>query len=350
MVTIREVAKRARVSTGTVSNVLSGSESVKGHLRARVLAAMRDLDYQPNQIARSLKTRQTKMLGMVVTDITNPFFPLMIRGAEDAAMKANYLLITINTDDHIDRERQVVSLLRARKVDGILLVIAPSSGDVAHIQKTIEMGVPIVCLDRIPQGISVDTILVNNIKGSEMCVRHLISMGHRRIGFIAGNLGTRTGVDRLRGYKHALEQANLPVCEDLIKLGDFRHDSGYLLTKQLCLSPKPPSAIFASNEMMGVGALKAIFELGLRCPEDIALAVFDDMPFGEVIRPQLTGVAQPAYEIGYRGTERIIDRIEGRSEGEPPQIWELEPELKVRQSTQYHFRGETKAANSPTYG
>src|ERR1035437_2793777 len=181
MSTIKEVAERANVSVGTVSNVMCGSVSVSPRLRKRVLAAIRELDFHPDQNARSLKKRQSEMVGMVISDITNPYFPLAVRGAEDAALKEDYLLITLNTDDQVERERKALSTLRSRRVDGVLLVVAPSDGDVSHIERTVAAGIPVVCLDRIPNGLSLDSVSFDSAVGARECVRHLVAMGHRDI-------------------------------------------------------------------------------------------------------------------------------------------------------------------------
>ncbi len=332
MVTIKDVAERARVSVGTVSNVLRGLIPVSPALRDRVLEAIRHLDYHPNQIARSLKTRQTFMLGMVISDITNPFFPQLTRGAEDAALEHNYVLVTFNTDDQLDREKRILSVLRTRRMDGVLLVVAPNHGDVAHIRNTIEAGIPIVCLDRIPRGLRLSSVSVDGVKSTEMCMRHLIALGHRKIAILTGSLGLETAADRLAGYRNGLREAGLPVERDLILEGDFRSASGYLLTKRLWLGGHRPTALFVSNGMMGIGALQAIRELGIRCPEDLALAMFDDLPLTEALCPPVTAIAQPAYEMGRRGAELLIAQIEGRVPGKPQRIL-LEAELKIREST-----------------
>jgi len=333
VITIREVAKRARVSVGTVSNVLSGSGSVRPELRRRVEDAMLELDYAPNQIARSLKTRTTKTLGTIVSDITNPFFPQMIRGAEDAAMERGYLLITLNTDDHVDRERRALAVLRARKVDGVLIVMAPDDGEATHIATALEQGTVMVCLDRMPRGIAVDGVSVDNRKGARMCMHHLVSRGHRRIGMLSGTPSLNNAQERLEGYLEVMRENGGREIPSLIRNGDFRLESGYRMAKEMLLEAEPPTAIFASNAMMGFGALKAIHELGLRCPEDISLAVFDDIPFGDVIQPRLTVVTQPAYELGRRGAELLVARIEGREKSPTPVRIELSPELIVRGST-----------------
>ena len=231
--TIKEVAAHAKVSVGTVSNVLSGEPSVGAELRQRVEASIRALDYHPNHIARSLKSRQTQTLGMVISDITNPFFPLVVRGAEDAASKNGYFLITFNTDDRIDRERQVLSLLRSRRVDGILLVVAPNPGDASHIKAVVDEGIPVVCLDRIPNTPkSLDSVSVDNAKGAQMCVHHLIMRGHTRIAVITGSLALWNARERLAGYETALAEAGIEVDRSLIAEGDFerRQDCGWART------------------------------------------------------------------------------------------------------------------------
>lgn len=332
MVTIREVARRAKVSVGTVSNVLAGLGTVRPDLRRRVDEAMRELDYHPNQIARSLKTRSTKTLGMVIGDITNPFFPLMVRGAEDAALAKGYLLFTLNTDDRPDRERSALGLLRARKVDGILLTLS-NGEDMSHIQALVDADIHVVALDRYPEGVEVDSVCVDSYRGAKMCMHHLLSRGHQRIGLITGGERVQTSRERVRGYAEVLTETGLPLDQTLIKHGDNRLESGYRMTKDILLNANPPTALFAANAMMGFGALKAMQELGLRCPEDVALAVFDDIPFGDVIHPRLTVVAQPAYDMGRFGAEMLIARIENRGEQKPPAHLQLAPELIVREST-----------------
>ncbi|HWR49530.1 MAG TPA: LacI family DNA-binding transcriptional regulator [Bryobacteraceae bacterium] len=333
MATIKDVAKHARVSVGTVSNVLSESIPVSSVLRERVLAAIRKLDYHPNYVARSLKVNSTKTLGMVISDITNPFFPQVVRGAEDTAFKHGYLLITFNTDDQVERERQVLSVLRSRRVDGILLVVAPSGADIEHIRNTMQSGIPIVCLDRIPPGLAVDSVSVDSVKGAQVCVRHFINRGHRRIAIITGPLTLQTAKDRVEGYKAALLEAGIAPTPELIIEGDFRESGGYRLAKELLLRHDRPTAVFASNGMMALGLVRALEEVGLACPGDVAVASFDDMPLAAVFRPHLTAIAQPAYEIGCQGAELLIRRLQRKSVPRRHVTLRLEPELKIREST-----------------
>jgi LacI family transcriptional regulator len=333
MATIKEVARRARVSVGTVSNVMRGTVSVSAALRERVERAARDLSYHPNHVARSLKSRKTQTLGMVISDITNPFFPLVVRGAEDAALARGYLLNIFNTDDHVEREESVCAMLRTRRVDGVLAVVAPNTGRPIHLQEMIDAGIPLVCLDRIPPGLAVDSVVVDNAKGAAMCVRHLIAMGHCAIGVISGSANVQTARERVNGYRRALAEAGISFNPSLLREGDFRLDSGYRLAKDLCLSNPRPTVLFVANGTMGLGAIKAIQEMGLRCPEDVGIAVFDDVPGADILRPHLTVVSQPAYEIGYRGTELLIQRIAGEVKSKKPVTIVLEPELKIREST-----------------
>jgi LacI family transcriptional regulator len=339
--TIVEVAKRADVSIATVSNVIRGTRRVSPKLTERVRKAISDLDYSPNEIARSLKVRQTRMLAMVLPDITNPFFPEIIRGAEDTAFERGYLLMTANTDEQIGRERRIVAALRSYRVDGLLL--APASGaDTGHLKSTIDAGVALVCLDRTVSGVKTDAVLLDNVRGARECVRHMIQKGHRRIAIITGSLDLQTGRERLRGYEEALREADIRQEKGRVLEGDFRHDSGYRLGRQLMQQADKPTAIFVCNGVMTLGVLKAFEELRIRCPKDVALATFDDLAVDSPFHPHLTTVVQPSYEMGARAASILIDRIEGHITKEPS-IVRVAPTLVVRESTNAHFELMTKS-------
>jgi LacI family transcriptional regulator len=279
---------------------------------------------------------------MVISDITNPYFPSVVRGAEDAALEHGYLLVSSNTDHQIEREKEVVSVLRDRGVDGILLVVAPNGGDFDHIHNTIAAGIPIVCLDRIPVGLQLSSVTVDCIQGTEMCIRHLAAQGHRSIGIITGPLQLQNAVDRLEGYKNVLRERGLTEDSDLIITGDFRFESGYLQTKQLMLGAKRPTALFVSNGVMGLGALKALKEMGLSCPQDLALAVFDELPGAGSFSPEVTAVVQPASCIGYQGAKLLIQQIQTGVPEVPIEI-RLTAELRIRESTMSNTRGSMAA-------
>ena len=340
MATIVEVAERAKVSIATVSNVIRGTRRVSPKLSARVHAAIQELNYSPNEIARSLKVRQTRMLGMVLPDITNPFFPEIIRGAEDSAFDRGYFLVTANTDEQIGRERRIVAALRSYRVDGILLASA-SSADASHLKSIMDAGVALVCLDRTVPGIKTDAVLLDNVRGARECVRHLLQRGHKRIGIITGALNLQTGRERLRGYEEALREADIPIDSRIVLEGDFRQDSGYRLGQQIVQSAKRPTGLVVCNGVMTLGVLKAFEEMEISCPTDIALATFDDLALDSPFHPHLTTVVQPSYEIGARAATILMDRIEGRLNQEPS-IVRVAPTLILRESTDLQLHANKK--------
>ena len=341
MSTIVEVAKRASVSIATVSNVIRGTRKVSPELQERVQTAIRELDYYPNAIARSLKVKQTRMLGMVLPDITNPFFPGIIRGAEDTAFARDYFLVTANTDEQIGRERRLVSALRSYRVDGILLATAPGN-DTSHIRSTIASGVSVVCLDRPVSGVNADAVLLDNVRGGRECVRHLIQSGHRRIAIITGQLKAQNARERLQGYEEALNEAGIALDQALVLEGDFREESGYRLGKYMVQSNMKASAVLVCNGVMTLGVLSAFEELGVQCPEHIAIATFDDPTVDHSFHSHLTAVIQPIYEMGARAATILMDRIEGKLTGDPS-IVRVVPTLVIRDSTrppQLHHQGK----------
>jgi LacI family transcriptional regulator len=328
MATIVEVAKRAQVSIATVSNVIRGTRKVSEELTARVEEAIRELSYSPNEIARSLKVKQTRMLVFILPDITNPFFPEIVRGAEDAAFERGYFLLTANTNEQRSRERRVVSALRSYRVGGILLASAEGlhHQEETQIPELTRHGVSVVCLDRTIPGVPTDAVLLDNVGGAYQCTRHLIEQGHRRIAIITGTLELQTGLERLEGYRKAIEDAQLPIQSTLIAEGDFRFDSGRKLMHKLMHMRTRPSAVMVSNGLMCMGAMRAMQELELSWPGDIALATFDDV--GE----HVTAVVQPSYEMGSRAASILMDRIEGVL---TPQthVLRIAPQLVLRAST-----------------
>jgi LacI family transcriptional regulator len=255
----------------------------------------------------------------------------MMRGAEDKAFERGYFLLTANTDEQIARERKIVSALRSYRVDGLLLAAAPGK-ELSHIRSTMQAGIPVVFLDRTVAGIKADAVVLHNVHGGFECVRHLLSIGHTRIGIITGSLDVLTGRERLRGYDKALRDAGIDIDQDLILEGNFREESGYKLGKNLLRIKPRPSAIFVCNGLMTLGALKAFEELGVRCPEDVAIATFDDLVADRSFHPHLTVVAQPGYEMGARAATILMDRIEGKlTKG--PSVVRITPTLVIREST-----------------
>jgi LacI family transcriptional regulator, galactose operon repressor len=343
MPTIVEVAKRAQVSTATVSNVIRGTQRVSAALRERVNEAIQNLDYHPNELARGLKMRKTGILGMVLPDITNPFFPEIMRGAEDTAMDRGYFLLTANTDEQIERERRIVSALRSYRVDGVLLASAPGK-NTTHIRRTIDSGIPVVYIDRTPAGIKADSVLLDNVRGAREGVRHLISRGYRKIAMITGPQQVLTGRERLRGYKDALREAGIPLSPKFILEGDSHEESGYRLGKKILSYRAIPSAIFVSNGPMALGLLRAFDELKVRCPGEVAVVTFDDLAMFRTSHPQLTAVVQPSYEIGVRAATILIDRVEAKLTSGPVCL-RVQPTLILRESSEAQPRKSAQAGD-----
>jgi LacI family transcriptional regulator len=314
MATIREVAAQARVSVGTVSNVLSGSVPVSKRLRDRVLAVVQELDYQPNHLAQSLKSRQTRMIGMVIRDITDPLFPQMMRGAKDAAWAQNYLLVMLDSDEKPEREQEILVALRTRRVDGILL--AATGGEDSHIRAIRDAGVPIVCLEREIAGLGLDSVVADHFTGARDCVRHLFSAGNRSIAFLHGAPDNLVGQERFAGYRQGLDDCALsfdPWMEAGNRPGPGSKpgmDEGYRAGAALLARNPRPDAILAADAMLAAGLLRALRDQGLRCPEDVAIAAFDDPFCCDVLRPRLTAVEQPAYEMGVKAMEILLKRIQ----------------------------------------
>src|SRR5215472_14671654 len=333
MPTQNELAKLAGVSTGTVSNVISGSTRVSERTRQKVLKAIRKLNYHPNLIARSLKTNRTNTLGIVVPDITIPFFPKLVRGAELAARERGYLLIVLDSESNHDREAEMISLLRSHRVDGVLLVAAGghlTPDDSAYLLS----GPPVVFLDRLPDGIDVDSVSVDDRSAAEMGVSHLLAMGHTDIAVLTGPLTLKNEQERLRGYRQALQKAGHPVRDSLVWRGSFDRDEISTICQHGLLKPSGrPTALFTTNGVTGLEALKSMYVAGLSTPKDIAFATFDELTADGFFKPAVTTILQPAFDIGFRAVEILLDRIEkGRAAG-PPRRVRLAAKLIVRESS-----------------
>ncbi|HTX38422.1 MAG TPA: LacI family DNA-binding transcriptional regulator [Bryobacteraceae bacterium] len=335
MPSIKKVAEVAGVSVGTVSHVITGSVPVSDELRLKVQAAIRQLNYHPNYVARSLKTSKTLTLGIIVPHMTISFFPQIIHGAEMAARKRGYFLIAVNSDDDGERQKDLLSLLRSERVEGILLVLAAAPTPISQISRILDAGIPVVCLDRIPDRVAVDSVSVEDTEAAQMGVEHLISMGLRRIAVVTGPLTLKNERRRVQGYRQALERAGIPVDERLIWQGNFRTaDVAELCREKLADAASRPEAVFSTNGPTALGVLRAFRDGGLSTPRDIAFATFDELAVEDIFTPSITTVVQPAYEIGFRAANLLLDRIE-RVEGlENTVTIRLAATLKVRESSQ----------------
>ena len=305
--TIEDVAEYAGVSTATVSRVLAGSNSVSENLRLHVLESIEALGYFPNQLGRNLRRLSTNIIGMVVTDIQNPFFTSILRGVQDTLLPHKHVVLLANSDEDPELELIQLRTFRAQGVAGI--IFTPTFVDYKDTQHLFE-GIAVVAIDRFPKNIAIDTITVNNTAGSFAATQHLIFSGHHRIGFISGNLDVTTGRDRYSGYLTALQQSHLPIIDELIQNGSFNQEGGFGAMNRLLELERPPTAVVSANNLMTLGALQAIHDRCLKIPDDICIVGFDDMTFASSLQPPLTVVAQPTYEIGQKAAHLLLERLE----------------------------------------
>ncbi len=330
MPTIKDVARVAGVSITTVSHVLNDTRFVSDELRTRVLAAMEELDYRPNVLARGLRRGETKTIGLVVPDNSNPFFAEIARTVEDVGFNAGYSVILCNSDDNLAKEAAYVEVLIAKQVDGVVFIASGSSQE--HLAALSQQGVPYVVVDREIDGSLADVILVNNELGGYMATRHLIELGHQRIACITGPSQLTPSADRVHGYQRALREFGISEDEELVVPGDFRAQGGTVACEQLLQLGPPPSAIFACNDMMAIGVLRAARDAGLHVPGDLSVVGFDDIPLASVVSPALTTVAQPITELARHSVRFLLARMQSSHEDRPTQRVVLEPQLVVRDS------------------
>ena len=330
MSTIRDVAKRAGVAPITVSRVINNSGYVSQEKRERVETAVAELDYVPNILARSFRSKQTRTIALILTDITNPFWTEVAHGVEDAAREHKFNVILCNTDESESRQVEYVSVLIQKQVDGILLVPARSRPEATEaIQKR---GTAVVVLDRQVPTADVDVVRCDSEGGAYQLVQHVLSLGHRQVAVLTGPKDVSSAQDRVVGYRRAFLDANIEIIEDLIFYGKFIQASGYEMAQRALLATPQPTALFAANNFIAIGAWRALRDAGLRIPEDITLVGFDDLPAGLVVDPFLTVAAQPGYEMGKQATELLLDRLTNDAPTEPQRIV-LPTRLIIRHSS-----------------
>lgn len=328
-ITIKDVAEHADVSVTTVSRVLNDYVYVADDIRVRVLESIQALGYRPNRAARKLRKNSGDLIGVIIPDIQNPVFQTIVRGVEDAAFQNDLNVMLCNTDDSPEKQKAYLRVMIAEQAAG--LIVAPTySNDSLSLMPPRMAGIPIVILDREIAGFEADTIKVDNVSGAAAATRHLIALGHQRIALIAGTQTISSGRERLRGACDALAEHGIGLDDVLVEYGDFRLESGYELTRKLMRSPEPPDVIFAMSYLMAMGAIRALHELGIRVPDDVALAGFDDVPWAQDLNPPLSTVAQPAYEIGQEAIKMILKRI-ARPEAPYHKVI-FQPNLVVRES------------------
>src|SRR5919197_5746852 len=310
-VTIRDVARRAGVSPMTVSRVINDSTRVSPETRGRVEAAIAELGYVPSRLARGLSAQRTGTLALIVPDVANPFFTLVVRGAEDVARRADYRVILCDTRSDLVIEREVIEEMIAHRVEGILIApVSDRSRD--HLKRLAKFGVPFVLVDRTVRGIDADAVLGDSADGARRLVEHLISLGHRRIAMIVESDDVSTARDRRRGYEAALTAAGLPRDPAVVTEASVDPGGGFDGMRRLLELPEPPTAVFTVNNLVALGAIEAVRAAGLDVPDDVALVCFDDIEYASRLYPFLTVMEQPAETFGTLGTQLLLERVEGR--------------------------------------
>lgn len=330
MANMKQIAEMAGVSLGTVSHVLNDTARVREPLRKRVLDAIQKTGYQPSQLARGLRRDKTNLFAMIIPDILNPFFPGVVRGVEDAAFAAGYRMVLCNTDNDHGKEVIHLNALRTYLPSGLIVIPSDLSDLTAQTESYRRAGAAVVCIDRLPRNWNGDSVTIDNIDGAYHAAEHLIGLGHQQFAVITGPLHLTSSQERLKGFRRALRQARLELMPGYVQEAAFDRAGGYAKTNILLKMVPRPTAVLASNDMIALGALLAIRQAGLHCPEDISLVGFDGLDLTETTTPQLSSVYQSPYQLGAAAVQLALDRIAQKDS--PARRIVLKTELRIRES------------------
>jgi LacI family transcriptional regulator len=332
-VTIKDIAKEIGVSYATVSRALNDHPDVNDDTKKKVLRISKEMGYKPNDIARGLVRQETNTIGLLIPDITNPFYPQVARGVEEAAAAAGYNVFLCNTNWNKEREKHYIDALLQKQVDG--LIMTPSSEELEHLTAVLKSRVETVFVSSFIKHADFTSVIVDNVRGAEMAVEYLIEKGHKNIGFIGAGEGRFANKERLKGYKQALENHGLEVKAENVRdqQGSYKRKSGYFLMNELLKLPETPTAIFCYNDLLALGAIQAIKENGREVPQDIAVIGFDDISFASLPEIQLTTVSQPKYDMGKIALETLVDKIKTKSKQAVNRRIILDPSLIIRQTS-----------------
>jgi LacI family transcriptional regulator len=316
--TVSDVATKAGVSVSTAARVLSGRGYAAEETRRLVMEAAHELGYVPNKIARSLRTRRTNLIGLLIGDVENSFYSAVAKNVESVAKDAGYHVVLCNSDDDVDSEREYLQLLEGMRVDAV--IVTPTSKNRRHLTRLIEAGLVIVQMDRRVHGLPADAILVDNEAGAARAVTHLIEAGHERIGIITGELDVQTASRRLAGYERALEDHGIPIRDELIRTGSFHRDHAVEDVTDLIRARPAPTAIFAANNILAEAALMALEQLEMHVPADISVVGFDDVQWMSMVEPPLTTIRQPVAEMARSAAELALRRLGEAAPGRPSTV------------------------------
>ncbi len=330
--TIREVARLAGVSVATVSKALNGSGKVSEALRERVEAAARTLGYAPHASARSLRSGATRILGLLVADITNPFFLKLVEHIEQLASAAGYSVILCNSGEEAEREERHLRMLLSQRVDGILLVPVRDRWR-GRIGALARLPQPLVLVDRMLDGLEIDSVTIDNRMAGYLAGEHLCQLGHRRVAMVMGSPEHQIARHRLDGFREAFATGGIALDEQLIARNCFNEEAAYRAALTLLDRVEPPTAIFATNNHLTLGLLRAISDRALAVPDALSVVAVDDLPFSSIMRPSLTVVMQPSAAIAQAAVSGLLDRIGDRAPADGTRAVVLEPRLAVRDST-----------------
>lgn len=338
MVGIKEVAKKAGVSISTVSNVMNGKKPVSPELKARVNDAIEELQYEVNPVGRGLKSNKTNQVGVIVPSFNQVYFPAVLQGIHEAGVKYGYTILVFETNGNVEQEREHVRFLQHSWSDGIILASYANGENISdrkYIRSLVETGdrkksIPVVSLENVLDP-SMDAVVIDNRKAAATAVNHLISLGHRNIAHISAPLRFQIGNLRLEGFRHTMQKAGLTVDDDLIGEGDYSPISGYNAMKEILKKGKAFTAVFAANDQMGIGVIRALLDEGYRVPEDVAVIGIDNNFPSTLITPSLSSVNLPKYDLGFQAMHLLNERM--KDPGRPRCVITLESELVVRKST-----------------
>lgn len=336
-ITINDIAKAANVSRTTVSRVLNDSGYVKEETREKILKAIKELNYTPSAIARSLSTKKTNTIGVIVPEINNPFFGEIIKGISQVADEYNLNLILFNTDDSRKKELKALKLLKEQRIQGVIITPTyPEDEFNSEYLNTLEnLGIPIVLIDGHVECFNFSGVFIDHIKGAYDGTNVLVEEGHRKIAIITGCMNSRPAKDRLTGYKKALVMNNIPVNDEYIFYGDYKHESAYEITKKIIKMEDRPTAIFVMSNMMILGCMKALYEEKVRVPEDIAIVGFDKIDALNIVGMNISFINGPTIEMGRTGMKLLIDSLESKEANKELKRITLLPEVVLKGSEKY---------------
>ncbi len=328
--TLKDVAKEVGVSYATVSRVLNNHPDVSEITKKKVLRKVKEMGYKPNALARGLVKNETNTIGLIIPDITNPFFPEVARGVEEAAAEAGFSVFLCNTNWNEDREEKYIDVLLQKQVDG--LIVAPSSERPRHLTKINNSNLKMVYITRLVDEGNSTSVTIDNVRGAEMAVEHLISCGHKKIAFIGGFQDMEATRERFEGFQNAMRKHNIDINNEYIRSGEFKRETGYTLMNEMLDSDLQLTAVFTVNDMLALGAMQAIKNRRLSIPKDIAVIGFDDIEFASLPEIQLSTISQPKHEMGVIAFNTLLDQINNKTPLAQKKIL-LAPKLIIRETS-----------------